>query len=62
MQKLKEITVDSPKRFEKFEQLGDIENISPLSQWPRWIRLMKKTGGRKSRWTVPYEVMSENLQ
>ena len=23
------------------------------NQWPWQIRIMKKTGGRKSRWTVP---------
>ena len=44
--------------FEKFEQNGEfltkIENIlTYIGQWPRWIRLMKKNGGRKSRWTVP---------
>ena len=29
--------------------------FNPLvnGQWPRLVRMMKNTGGRKSRWTVP---------
>ena len=25
----------------------------PIGQWPKLVRIMKKTEGRKSRWTVP---------
>ena len=27
--------------------------LQPVYQGPRWVRLMKKTGGRKSRDTLP---------
>ena len=33
--------------------------FNPVSQWPRLVRMMKKTGGRKSRWTVP--LINSNL-
>ena len=36
----------------KFEYLGENET-KYIGQWPRLDEMMKKTGGRKSRWTVP---------
>ena len=29
------------------------ELFLPIGQWPRLVRMMKKTGGQKSCWTVP---------
>ena len=43
----------------KIEKLGEnltkIENVS-IGQWPRLVRMMKKTGWRKYCWTVPLKV------
>ena len=31
----------------------NLKTFSPIGQWPRPVGMMKKTGGRKSLWTVP---------
>ena len=40
-----------------FKYLGKnvtkFEIFKPIGQWPRLVRMMKKTRGRKSHWTVP---------
>ena len=42
----------------EFEYLGENKAknetiLKPIGQWPRPVRMMKKTGYPKSRWTVP---------
>ena len=37
----------------KLNQNRKYFNLLVTGQWPRSIRIMKKTGGQKSRWTVP---------
>ena len=48
------VQYDTARRFEKFEYLGENEtkNETIFTHWPRPGRMMKKSGGRKSRWTV----------
>ena len=29
----------------------------PIGRWPRLVQIMKKPGGRKSRWTVPFSAV-----
>ena len=46
--------------FKKFEYLGEIEtkfkNTLAFYQGPRWVRTMKKSGGRKSCDTLPLRI------
>ena len=41
----------TPRRSTKSKHNSKI--LKPVYQWPRWVRIMKKTGGPKSRDTLP---------
>ena len=41
--------------------LTKTENILPNGQWAKQDRMMKKPGGRKFRWTVPFKGMDDFL-